>query len=79
MPKPFEGRPPKYKIGDWVEYFFQFNDPAPVAQVIRDRGPLGQGGEHVYQLRRVYEWGEVDEFEQSESHLRPAKTPTVTK
>lgn len=66
--------PTKFKVGDWVTYPLQ---PARAhAQVIEVRGPLAPGGEQVYRVRRVYDWGEVIEFEPPESALEAADPPT---
>ncbi len=65
--------PTKFKVGDWVKYP-RYPEPSH-ALVIELRGPLAPGGEHVYRLRRVYEWGEVHEFEQSESELQASDPP----
>jgi hypothetical protein len=63
----------KFKVGDWVKYPRR---PEPAhAQVIELRGPLGPGGEQIYRLRRVYDWGEVVEFELIESDLQPSDPP----
>lgn len=65
--------PTKYNVGDWVTYP---RYPARAhAKVIEVRGPLAPGGEQVYRLRRVYDWGEVHEFETVESALEPATAP----
>ncbi len=65
---------PRFRVGDWVTY--PRWPERQRAQVIEYRGPLGVGGENVYRLRRVFDWGEVREFEQAESDLRPAESPT---
>ncbi len=67
--------PPKFRVGDWVSYYLWRNPPG-TAQVVRQSGPLGLHGEHIYQLREIDEWGQVWEFEQSESALRLASAPT---
>lgn len=77
--KPFMGKPPKFKVGDWVEFYYMFGKPGSFGQIIEDRGPLGQDGEHLYVLRRTWEWGESENITQAESDLRPAKAPTVSK
>ncbi len=65
--------PTKFKVGDWVKYP---RYPAPIhALVIELRGPLAPGGEQVYRLRRVHDWGEVREFEAVESVLTPSDPP----
>ena len=63
----------KFKVGDWATYLTY-----PVrshARVIELRGPLAPGGEQVYRLRRVYDWGEVIEFEAAESELEASDPP----
>ena len=65
--------PTKFKVGDWVTYP-RYPERA-LAKVIEVRGPLAPGGEQVYRLRRVYDWGEVHEFEQVESDLQRAEPP----
>jgi hypothetical protein len=65
--------PAKFKVGDWVTY-----PTYPMrtrAQVIELRGPLAPGGEHVYRIRHVYDWGEVIEFELPESALEASEPP----
>jgi hypothetical protein len=65
--------PTKFKVGDWVSYPLY---PTPgLAKVIEVRGPLAPGGEQVYRLRVVEDWGEVREFEHRESILQPAEPP----
>jgi hypothetical protein len=72
MSKP-RNHKPRFKVGDWVTYPRR---PEPQrALIIEYRGPLGVGGEHYYRLRRVFDWGEVREFEQPESALEPAEAP----
>ena len=63
----------KFKVGDWVTYP-RYPERAH-AKVIELRGPLAPGGEQVYRLRRVYDWGEVHEFELVESDLQPSNPP----
>ena len=66
-------KPTKFKVGDWVNYPWS---PEPgLAKVIEIRGPLAPGGEQVYRLRRVFDWGEVREFERLESDLQLADPP----
>jgi hypothetical protein len=63
----------KFKVGDWVTY-----PTYPMrshAKVIELRGPLGVGGEYIYRLRHVYDWGEVHEFEAAESNLEASDPP----
>lgn len=63
----------KYKVGDWVTY-----PTHPVrshARVVEVRGPLAPGGEQVYRIRHVHEWGEVVEFETTESALQASEPP----
>lgn|GEM_PF-2167759 len=65
--------PTKFKVGDWVTY-----PTYPIrshAQVIELRGPLGSGGEQIYRIRHIYDWGEVIEFELFESALEPSDPP----
>jgi hypothetical protein len=76
--KPFVGKPPKFKVGDWVEFAYPEGQPAPLAQVLADRGPLGRDGEHLYHLRRILWGGETEVTTLSERHLRPAKAPTAS-
>lgn len=64
---------PKYKVGDWVTYP-RIPEPVPVL-VIEHCGPLGTDGEHIYRLRRVFDWGEIREFQQPESVLHPTEAP----
>ena len=66
-------KPTKFKVGDWVSY--PWSPERGVAKVIEIRGPLAPGGEQVYRLRRVLDWGEVREFERVESELQPAEPP----
>jgi predicted esterase len=66
-------RASKFKVGDWVKYP-RYPEPAH-AQIIELRGPLAPGGEQVNRLRRVYDWGEVHEFEQAESVLVASEAP----
>ena len=73
--KPFVGLPPKYKVGDWVELAYPEGKPAPLAQILEDRGPLGQGGEHLYHIRQLLWGGETEVTTLAERHLRPAKAP----
>lgn len=72
MSNPGNGRS-RFKVGDWVTY--PRWPERQRALVIEYRGPLGVGGEHVYRLRRVFDWGEVREFEQPESALEPVDAP----
>ena len=66
-------KPPKFKVGDWVSYP-RYPDKE-IAKVIELRGPLAPGGEQVYRLRVVEEWGEVREFEILESTLQLSEPP----
>jgi hypothetical protein len=81
MPKPAKKQsvyarfpPPKYKVGDWVQYMLSGKYPQ-VVQVIEYSGPLGPGGEHVYRHRQVYDDGQVREFSMSESDVEPVAAP----
>lgn len=65
-----------FKVGDWVTY--PRRPERSRAQVIEVRGPLGPGGEMNYRLRRIFDWGEVHEFEQLESALEPSTAPSPT-
>ena len=76
-PQPIPPPAPKFRVGDWVSYYLWRNPPG-TARVVRQSGPLGVGGEHIYQLREIDEWGQVWEFEQSESALRLASAPALT-
>ncbi|MBA4062714.1 MAG: hypothetical protein C0501_03230 [Isosphaera sp.] len=73
MAKRKKPEPAKFKVGDWVTYPFH---PTPGhAKVIEVIGPIGVGGEMLYRLREVYDWGEVHEFHRRESRLQPSDPP----
>lgn len=73
MPKKPKPAPPKFKVGDWATYP---RSPGRVlVRVTELRGPLAPGGEQVYRIREVYDWGEVHEFETVESALETSPPP----
>jgi hypothetical protein len=66
--------PRQFHTGDWVSYF-HWNVPPLLAEVIGYGGPVGRGGEHIYRLRHIDRFGQVFEFQQPESGLKPADPP----
>jgi hypothetical protein len=66
-------KPTKFKVGDWVSY--PWSPKLGLAKVIEVGGPLAPGGEEVYRLRLVEDWGEVREFYRRESELQLAEPP----
>jgi hypothetical protein len=72
-------RPPKYKVGDLVEYFFQSSGRGIVGEVIQDRGPIGWSGVHQYVVRPRSEYSGTEPVYASEDDLRPAKSPSTSK
>jgi hypothetical protein len=67
------GTSTKFTVGDWVTY--PLSPRRGHALVIEVRGPLGPGGEQLYRIRHIQDWGEVWEFEQFESALEASDPP----
>jgi len=73
MAKRTKPPPPKFKVGDWVTY--PMNPTRMFAKITEIRGPLAPGGEQVYGIRWVWDWGEVHKTEAVESALEPSLEP----
>ena len=67
---------PLFKVGDWVS--FQYGLREALAQVIEDRGPIGDKGRRLYGLQMEREMCDPDYFELPEVELKPATAPTTS-